>query len=59
MDAIGAAIVYFCLISTYNSQSRKAEYSAIIGQRQVLYDDSISIDSVITWVVTSFHPTIK
>jgi hypothetical protein len=33
MDAIGAAIVYFCLISTYNSQSRKAEYSAIIGQK--------------------------
>ena len=33
MDAIGADTVYFCLISTYNSQSRKAEYSAIIGQK--------------------------
>jgi len=35
MDAIGADTVYFCLISTYNSQSRKAEYSAIIGQNTI------------------------
>lgn len=45
MDAIGADTVYFCLISTYNSQSRKAA----LVKRQVLYDDSISIDSVIAW----------
>lgn len=49
MDAIGADTVYFCLISTYNSQSKKQSILQSLVKRQVLYDDSISIDSVIAW----------
>ena len=42
MDAIGADTVYFCL------QEKQSILQSLV-KRQVLYDDSISIDSVIAW----------
>lgn len=42
MDAIGADTVYFCL------QEKQSILQSLV-KRQALYDDSISIDSVIAW----------
>lgn len=42
MDAVGADTVYFCL------QEKQSILQSLV-KRQVLYDDSISIDSVIAW----------